>query len=335
MTRRIVAERDGRLTARIRGSTQLLYEEEARPDPERPPYVRAGSSLARIGGRIAVIEDDANFIALIAPDSRRADYIRLPPGPGGHRVFDEEHGNKGDKLDLEACVTIHDEGVERLVALGSGSGPERERIVVASAPGGGEPEIEVYHAPAFYAALREERAFSGSALNVEGVIVLPGGVMRLYQRGNGEPRDGVEPVNATADLDWPALLAHLRAPETRPAPALHDVVRYELGRLDGVRLGFSDAELYEGLVLFSASAEDDAGGGDGRVTGSVLGVIDESGARWTELTDTDGGPFRGKIEGLHLSPDDARLMYFVVDEDDTEKPSELYEAELEGPWHAG
>ena len=49
---------------------------------------------------------------------------------------------------------------------------------------------------------------------------------------------------------------------------------YELGELDGVELCFSDATpLGDGLVVFTASAEDD----DGAIHGSVIGLLDPGG----------------------------------------------------------
>ncbi len=333
--KRIVAQHDPTLVARVVRCTPLLYEAGADPETERPGHVRAGSSLAPLAGRIAVVEDDANFIALIAPESRRAAYIRLPAGQEGHRAFDSEHGNKRYKLDLEACVMIPGpHGVEWLVAFGSGSSREREQIVVLTSSGKAPPGIRVYEAPALYALLREEHQYSGSELNMEGAIYLPDGTLRLFQRGNGEPRDGLQPVNATCDLHWATLWAYLQNPVEVPAPAPTDIVQYELGNLQGVPLGFSDAELYEDVILFSASSEESVPEhGDGRVTGSTLGVIDDCGARLGVLMEHDGKTFSGKVEGLHLSPGKPHLVYFIVDADDPDKPSELYEAELSGPWY--
>ncbi len=340
MTEQIVARHDPALVARIRRETPLLYEGGADPATERPPHVRAGSSLAALrdpgtgGDRIAVIQDDARFVALIDPGSRRAASLPLPAGRGGHRVFDRAHDNKRFKFDLEACVVVPGEGGERLVAFGSGSTAERDQIVVVSWTGGAEPDIAVYEATAWYDALRAARDFAGSELNVEGAIFLPPDTLRLFQRGNSAPRDGLRPVDATGDLSWSALWAHLQRPAAAPPPAPAAVVQYRLGDLDGVRLTFSDAVAHGETVIFSASAE---GSGDavrdGRVVGSALGVIAAGGARWTRLTDRDGRPFGGKIEGLSLTPGDRWRVSFIVDNDDAEQPSTLYEAALAGPWY--
>ncbi len=342
MTEQVVARPDPALVARIRRKTPLLYEGGADPATERPPHVRAGSSLAALrdsgtgGDRIAVIQDDARFVAIIDPGSSRAASLPLPADRAGNRVFDEAHGNERFKLDLEACVTVPGEGGERLVAFGSGSTAERDQIVVVSWTGGERPDVAVYEATAWYDALRGARDFSGSELNVEGAIFLPPDTLRLFQRGNGALRAGLQPVDATGDLSWSALWAHLQRPATAPPPTPANVVQYRLGDLDGVRLAFSDAVAHGAVVIFSASAEgNEDSTHDERVKGSVLGVIARDGARWATLTERDGRPFRAKIEGLSLAPGDHWLVSFVVDNDDTETPSELYQAELSGPWYPG
>src|SRR3712207_8531848 len=44
---------------------------------------------------------------------------------------------------------------------------------------------------------------------------------------------------------------------------------------------------------------------------------------WTELTNPDGGYFRGKIEGPSRDMRDARKVRFVIDDDDETVPSEI------------
>ena len=332
MTACIIARHDPELTATIVRHTPLYYRDRAAPDSERPPFVRAGSSLARVRAGLAVLQDDANYLALI--DRARVDAIAvaLPAGPDGHRVFDQEHADRSHKLDLEACASPP--GMDLLVAFGSGSEPSREWVITVDWRGTDEPETTLYSAHVLYESLRRAHAFAGSELNVEGAVFVDGEHIRLFQRGNGRPRDDLEPVDATADLEWPALLAHLAQPDRIAPPPLQNIVQFRLGEVDGVRLTFSDAELAGDAVLFSASAE--ASGDahhDGGVAGSVLGVIDASETRWTRLVFAEGGSFDAKLEGLTLAEDDPYRAYFVIDGDDAQTPSELFEAELAGPWY--
>ena len=89
--------------------------------------------------------------------------------------------------------------------------------------------------------------------------------------------------------------------------------------------------LDEGIVLFSASAENED---TGEIVDSVLGIIDADGeARWAELFDEEGEPFTGKVEGLSRKPGVRGHVSFVIDSDDTDNASRIYEADLDGPWY--
>lgn len=196
---------------------------------------------------------------------------------------------------------------------------------VREAEAGGALEAEFVPARRFYAAMRDLAEFSGAGLNIEGALSLDDDTIRLFQRGNAERCDRLEPVDATADFSWKALCDHLSDPDRHPPPALHTIRTYSLGALDGVRLTFSDAEhLADGRVLFSASAEDPA---TGAIHGSVLGIIERDGeARWTRLYDERGAPFKDKIEGLTLDQSDKAKVYFVIDDDDENSPSRIFHA---------
>ena len=61
----------------------------------------------------------------------------------------------------------------------------------------------------------------------------------------------------------------------------------------------------------------------------MLGIIEQDGeARWTHLWDEEGQPFSGKIEGLTLDPNARSKVYFVIDDDDEDNPSFIFEAML-------
>ncbi|MFN2567122.1 MAG: hypothetical protein ABR499_19160 [Gemmatimonadaceae bacterium] len=332
-----IAREDPTLAAVVVARLPLYYREGADPSVDRPAHVRAGSSLAWVPGGIALVQDDANFLAVVDPRDGTARAIALPAGYAGRRQFDERRGNKQHKLDLEACVAVESEGRTVLVAAGSGSTSGREHVVLVDGWESGQPGVELIHAPRLYATLRREQAFAGSELNVEGAVHL-GGRLRLFGRGNGALRDAVRPANATCDLEWQILLAHLRDPDRIRPPRPTDVVRYELGALGGIPLSFTDATVSGGTVLFSATAEDSPDvTRDGRVTGSAIGVIDGTGrARWAPLTEPSGRPFAGKVEGLvgmgGVRGGARDRLYVVVDADDPETASVLCTVQLRGGW---
>ena len=327
-----IAAADPTLAAVVTGRTPLRYTDGADPATDRPAHVRAGSSLARVPGGIALVQDDANFIAVVDPRTMRVDAIPLPAGAAGRRQFDDGRGNKAQKLDLEACVAVHDADRTLLVALGSGSSRRREQVAIVGGWRSGRPDVAVVHVPRLYEALRDASDFAGSEMNVEGALHL-GDRLRLFGRGNGAAAGGARPVNATCDLAWADCLAHLRDPDRVPPPSPRDVVRYELGLVDGIALGFTDAAECGDRVLFSAAAEDSPDATrDGRVAGSAIGVIAADGrTRWAPLTEPHGRSFAGKVEGL-LVEDGGDHLLVVVDADDPDAPSELCTVALHGDW---
>lgn len=324
----IRAVRDADLRATVVRSLPLFYREGADPALDRPLHVRAGSSLSWFGDRLAVVQDDANFLVLIAPQSLAVEAITLPAGEAGARQFDDRRGNKRFKLDLEACTTVLTPNGEIFLAFGSGSTARREQILIV--PGSDPNQLTLQPAAALYAHLRDCTAFSGSQLNLEGAVFQADHI-RLFNRGNGAPQDPLLPVNATGDLDWDTLAAYLEAPEQRQPPALTNICQYDLGQLNGLALTFTDATIAPRGILFSAAAEDSPDvTRDGVVSGSAIGILGDR-PRWIELCTPDGALFLGKVEGLCPIPNTNRL-WVVTDADDPTLPCELCEVELAGNW---
>jgi hypothetical protein len=329
---------DPALAARIVRRTALHYEAGAASHLDQPAHVRAGSGMARVGGHIVIVQDDANFLAVIDSTTGATHAVPLPPGDDGRRQFEDRRGNKHLKLDLEACFVAPDErGEPLLVALGSGSTSRREQVVVAPAAALHADSVAVRDAGALYAALRADPDFAPGEMNIEGAVYVDGRI-RLFGRGNGAVAEGQSPTNATCELDWPTLRAYLADPAHVRPPAPTAVMQYALGELDGLALGFTDAALAEegGAVLFTAAAEDSPDvTRDGRVSGSAVGVLDAGGrARWTVLVDAAGAVLEVKVEGVLTVPGDVGRLQAVIDQDDPDAPSELCEIELTGPWLA-
>src|SRR5215207_8262108 len=130
LTRRVDARHDSRLSARVVRRVSMRYATGADPATDRPGHVRAASGIAWVGAKLAVIQDDASFVALVDPVTGLADAVALPPDVSGRRLFDDARRNKADKLDHEALASISTGDDVLLIALGSGSLPRRESIAL-------------------------------------------------------------------------------------------------------------------------------------------------------------------------------------------------------------
>jgi hypothetical protein len=327
---------DPAMEATITRRLPLVYAEGESASADRPPFVLAASGLATLGEYLFVVQDNANWLAIVHPDES-VTAVALPRGADGARVFSKDRENTDRKVDLEACVMMEGPDGAELIAFGSGTGDSSCWILRLTRPdlavtpdqsSADDCSPQFLDAAAFYATLRANSGFSGGRLNIEGAIALDNDRILLLQRGNAPAGEG-EPVDATGVVSWAALRAHLEDPSAVEPPALEDVTRYDLGAVHGVRLTFSDAEyLGAGRILYSASAEDPD---SGDVAGSVLGLIEPGrDPRWATIICEDGTPFTSKIEGLSLVPGEPSKVRFVIDDDDESAPSHIFEAELNG-----
>ncbi len=312
---------DPALTARVLSRAPLMYAEPALEGEDRPAFVRAASGVVVVDDALLVIQDDASFIAVVKPAGPGARSIPLPAGPGGRRRFEEALGNKRDKLDLEACVRIE----RQVLAFGSGSLPQRERVVVIEVDGGAEA-LRVVDGAMLYAGLREAWGLSPDAINVEGVAIVKG-FLRFFQRGNAPGA-----FAATCDVELRPLATWLDGGASEPPRPVRPR-RYELGEIEGARYGFTDAQGLRDTAVFLASAERSPNTvDDGEVVGSCVGVMRRDDVRLAPLVDRAGEALRVKAEGIALDPRRKGIAFVVLDADDPDRPSELCEVRLEGPW---
>ena len=311
---------DGRIDVRVLARHPLVYDAGPDSSEDRPAHVRSASGAVFFGGRLAIIQDDALFVALVDGEGRVSS-VSLPPGHGGRRLFDDARGNKRHKLDLEACLVLG----SSLVVFGSGSTPERERVVLVHDDG----SVRVVDASALYAKLRARRDFTGSELNIEGALA-HGERVILASRGNGAPNQHGMPVDATCCLYTAALQAFLEDPTRHPPPAVTDVEQFDLGHIDGARLTFTDLALdpRDGArVLYVACAEASPDATrDGPVSGVAVGVLGET-PRYGLVRDERGLLLTDKIEGLVARQDGTLLG--VIDVDEPLRAAEILELSFE------
>jgi hypothetical protein len=278
----------------------------------RLPGLTSGSALLRGADTLLAVHDDAFRVSRIALPTLAVTPFVL--------AGDGEPLPKSRKPDFESAV-LGPRG--ELWLLGSGSTPmrcalARVDLVAATVAFVERPDVYGCVADALALAIRP---------NIEGAVV-EGGRLRLFHRGVGAQR------SAIVDLPLAVL-------DGAPPVAL-GAQWFDLGALDAVRLGFTDAAIapagapgeMPGKLLFVAAAEDTEDAvADGAVTGSVIGVIDHAGARtrarWTRLAAAYGSPWRCKVEGIALD-DDLRGAWVLTDADDPARSTVLGRIELGG-----
>lgn len=288
------------------------------PDADGRSFVSAASGIAAAGGAAWAVSDEYGELA-------RFDRLREPGAllPGLPRA--------GSKPDLEAIVRLPGCDADRgamLLALGSGSSPDRNRGVAqqTDARGRAVGAPRVVDLRGLYAELDARLPLQP---NVEGAAWVDGarGAELLLLHRAKVARD----VNTIFRLDGAAVLQALRSGGPIPASALRAQVGIDLGTLGGERLGFADARtLPDGRVVFVASAEGSQATGDGPIRGSVIGMLDPD-LRVTALRPLAGPP--RKVEGIEIAREldasaPADRFVLVTDPDEPSHPTELLTVDM-------
>ena len=313
----------------------LFYRAGADDALDRPPHVRAGSGLARTEKGFWMVQDDAHWLAWTAVPELNSrlqpplcEHVMLREGEDGARTFGSERGNKDFKFDLEAICTVPGTIGFDLMALGSGSSPAREVVVRWNdRPANAEPGL--FFAREYYAALREEKSFSGSDMNIEGVLCNGPQVM-LLNRGNGAATADHIARNTLGYFSTDAFLHWVQGGGISSIPRLEAVAQGVLGAIEDAGITWTDLTQTENGVWFSATAERSPNArDDGEVLGSYLGFREKNTVWWITVCDESGKPTRQKIEGLSPGAHD-RQFWCLTDDDDPRKAAELVLVELVG-----
>lgn len=290
--------------------------------PGRPSFVSAASGLVPIGEWLYVIADDELHLGVFpvagaATDTAAGSLVRLLPGklPKGPKK------RKAKKADFEVLALLpRFAGCPHgaLLALGSGSRPSRRRGVLVPLDRAGAVKglPRVIDLSGLYAGLADELA----NVNVEGAVVL-GKHLCLLNRGHS--RQG---GSAVVWLNLRVVLRSIvgaEAIDALPCKVRH----YDLGKVDGVSLGFTDgAALPGGGIVFTAVAESaNDSYEDGPCVGAAVGAIGPDGELdWVRKL----RPTR-KVEGIAVRPGSrGQQVLLVTDADDAKVPAGLYVAKL-------
>ena len=288
---------------------------------ERPiQYMSAASGLARIERLLYVIADDEHSLGVFdLGDSGPGRTFRLFEGELPLRRKDR----KAEKPDLEAMTVLppfenHPFGA--LLAVGSGSKPNRQRAALMRLDGRGGldgPSRNLDLGP-LYEPLRSRFP----DLNIEGLFVA-GGDLCLLQRGNRQSQ-----VNACVRFAWSDIERWIRGID--PAPTARSIAAFDLGGIDGVPLGFTDgAGLANGAWVFCAAAEDTTDSyADGQCAGSAVGIGSADG----EMVLLEPIDLACKAEGIAVEDNGKNLeLLLVTDGDDRRLPAQLLSVTLARP----
>jgi hypothetical protein len=278
--------------------------------PRGQGHLSSASGLVRVGEWLYAIADDEHHLGRFGAGAAPDDPVQLHRILAGDLPLDKSRRKKL-KPDLEALALLPTAGRPHgiLLALGSGSRPNREQGFIVDLDDHGELSqgARLIDLAGLYQPLRS----TFPDLNIEGAFVA-GDRFHLLQRGNkGDGRNAAIAYSFAEVQDWLA--------GGRSAPAALRIVQIALGEIDGVPLGFTDAAaLPGGGWVFSAVAEDtDDSYRDGACAASAIGWVDEYG-QLERLEQIAGAP---KIEGIALASDGGLLI--VTDSDDPAVPSQL------------
>lgn len=287
----------------------------------RPHYVFAASGLVKLGEKIFVVADDELHLAEfdLKDKTKPGKWYRMLPGD----LPIKYKPRKKAKPDLEALTYLNPYQYAphgALLAVPSMSKANRVEGVLLVLDKAGK--ITGQPLPIDFSKLQEHLLIQFPGLNIEGITVDKERA-RLYQRGNRK-----QGQNAVIDFNAKDFLRDLHDTHTPKPENIFCIKEFDLGKIDGQVLGFTDAiGLDQEHILFLAAAEDtDDAYKDGKCFGSAVGLMNANGSV-KGILKLEG---KQKFEGLCVRLRDKTQveLYLVADTDDETKPSALYAASI-------
>lgn len=271
------------------------------PLPSGHAFLSAASGMVVRGSMLYAVADDAHCLAVFDLDGNAPG--RLIPLIAEDLPKDAAQRKK-QKPDFEILLTLPD---DRLLALGSGSTPQRMRGAVIDLPTNGAPaSVRLIDLRPLFAALTP----LVPEVNLEGAV-LEGENLLLFNRGTmAHPASHIVEVPLASVLAGEAMLAALRATLTLPLCA-------------GVPLTVTDAcRLEDGYILLSAVAEATADSyADGALVGAAIVELDADFTvraiePLTPILKVEGLSARAEADGVHVM--------CVTDADDPDRVAGVY-----------
>ena len=272
-------------------------------------HLGAASGLVCAHGRVYVVGDDEHHLALFDDAHAPGRTLRLFDG----ELPSAKKARKRRKPDTETLALLPPG--RALLALGSGSRPNRCRAALIALDACGQPRVppRLIDLGPLYESLRARFP----DLNIEGAFFCAGEFV-LLQRGHrgGAPNASVH-YRAADTLAWLSRGAD--------KPAVQRVCEHRLPQVQGVRLTFTDASaLADGRWLFSAVAE----ATDDSIADGAVGLMSARG----EMQTLWRLPGNEKVEGIAVRERSNRIdIALVTDADDPFIASRLLVARLSAP----
>lgn len=278
----------------------------------RKAHVSAASGLVKVGDRFYLAADDELSIFTFSEKDKNLSSVSLSKGslPADYTK------RKAAKPDIEGIAALASSEwppYGAIVAWPSGSMPTRMKAFVFRFGKNQKLEKPIV---SDISALGAKLQAVTKELNIEGILVRDGKIV-LFQRGNSAK--GENGFVEMALSDW------VRGMKTGKWDGKIDFHPVKMGKLEGVKLTFSDVAWTKNGLLALGSAEDTQSAyADGHVYGTVLARIDGDNA---EIL----GRFEptSKLEGIFANETaDGVELYLVEDADSADKPSHLFKAKL-------
>jgi hypothetical protein len=283
---------------------------DAHRHPRGQGHLSAASGLARAGRYLYVAADDEHHLGRIDLSLSEApvELLRVVEGD----LPTDAVLRKRAKRDFEAVTWVppHAGCTDgALLVLGSGSRPQRQHVlrVPLDATGAACGTVLARESATLLQPLHERLP----DLNIEGAFV-QGDELCLLHRGNlADPRSACIRLGLVPFLDW-------MAGDNAAAPAVRTVQVFELPRVGGVPLCFTDAAACpDGGWVFSAVAEATRDSYvDGECVAAAVGRVSPDG-KLVALNELDGAP---KVEGIAV---DGQRLLLVTDADNPNEASQL------------
>lgn len=295
--------------------------------------IPSASGMELTGNRLYVVGDDSPFLYVLdLATLKQVDQIRLfgTGGSGQGRI------SKLLKPDLECLTQLEMNGQNHLVALGSGSTPNRNQGYTIALPAGKERATQVQERSLkdLYEAIQAKNDLLGDdVLNLEAAATTSDKVLLLQRATRGGP-------NLMLCFPKQDFVAYLTG--SRKNLPGYEAISFYLPELAGLGSHFSGAFVYHNRLFFSASVENtDDAILDGEVLGSYIGWINLAALKpgrqplavnTALVLNEKGEPYRGKVESLVIVDSlQAQAFRALAITDNDNGQSELLELELSWP----